>query len=401
MTGACAVEPIPALDSQQQPIVYGEDDRTEVYAYPDELFRQRAQNSVVALLEPWRVQQSGDSMEIMARTLGTEYELCSDQRFTEQPSAADCSGVLIDYDLVLTAGHCFDVDDSCDRYSYVFDFFYAGDGQLEHVDENDVFGCRRLVSRTVSPIGSVVEVDYAIVQLDRAVPAPRLAAPVRTAPLEPDEQVVVIGYTSGVPAKIDDGGRIIDPRSAVLDYFAADTDTFSGSSGSGTFDADGKLLGILVRGGVDYSVADGQNCLQVNEVADGDDGSPYEQITYVDRALKVLCEDLQWPSAALCNAEPVCGDGVCSPQEAGGLCAADCQTPICLGRRCGKDANPTCEGDACLALSESGEPADAGHGLAGAGGVDEGCNAGGGAQGWWWLVGLAVWSGARRRRSLA
>ncbi len=40
------------------------------------------------------------------------------------------------------------------------------------------------------------------------------------------ERVTVIGFGSGIPAKVDQGGFVIDPRDSIQDYFVASTDTF-------------------------------------------------------------------------------------------------------------------------------------------------------------------------------
>ena len=64
-----------------------------------------------------------------------------------------------------------------------------------------------------------------------------------------DQSLIVAGYPSGLPLKIDDGGRVRDPRSGTTDFFIANLDTFGGNSGSGVYDAATKqLVGILVRG---------------------------------------------------------------------------------------------------------------------------------------------------------
>ena len=45
-------------------------------------------------------------------------------------------------------------------------------------------------------------------------------------PVTDGQSVVVIGMGSGIPAKIDLGGVVQDPRSESMDFFTASTDTF-------------------------------------------------------------------------------------------------------------------------------------------------------------------------------
>jgi len=344
LAAACGGEsasPSPAseIDGKQQPIVYGEDDRLDVYEYDKASVRERVKASAVALIEPRYLQRPASGrVSVSATALGKAYQLCDGERFVEQPAGADCSATLIDDDLVLTAGHCFDDKDTCDMYAYVFDFFYNEKGQLETLSAADVYGCRDFVVRQVSPMRDFKQFDYAIVQLDRPALAPRKPAPISMRTMTKGEAVIALGFTSGLPAKIDDGARVIDPRGSVLDYFKLDTDTFAGSSGSGIYDMRGELVGVLVRGGDDYEKAEGRQCNVAIQVS-GSQGAPWEQATYVKRAIDAMCMS-GWPSKRLCDVEPSCGDGFCTMDEVGGSCAADCIEATCARPPCTKSIEP-------------------------------------------------------------
>jgi hypothetical protein len=80
----------------------------------------------------------------------------------------------------------------------------------------------------------------------------------------------VIGFGTGLPAKIDVGGAVVDTRSTSLDYFVATLDTFGGNSGSGVFvEVGGNVVhvGVLVRGAQDYAFDETQGCNAVNVIA--------------------------------------------------------------------------------------------------------------------------------------
>jgi V8-like Glu-specific endopeptidase len=313
-------------------VVYGVDDRVDWYLIPSPSMQTLARQAIVAIVPTGYIDLANpgqtfppfdDSVGTLDDYVTTIYApLCSSERFAKQPSASSCSGTLIDDDLVLTAGHCAIDRTTCGQHRYVFDYLETGDGVLDTIDVDDVYDCAGVLvyEETESP-----HLDYAIIQLDRPVVG-RTPASVRaaTTALAEGTPLVVIGFPSGIPMKYDDGGSVIDASALEVDSFVANTDTFSGNSGSGVFTDDGTLVGILVSGEEDY--VDG-TCATVNVLSDAEAG---EECTYAFHAIKALC-DGGYPSD-LCanNPAPVCGDGFCSGGEDAASCALDC-----LGDRCG------------------------------------------------------------------
>ncbi|HEY6882175.1 MAG TPA: serine protease [Polyangiales bacterium] len=333
----CAFEGTPdplALDGTEQAIIYGNDDRRDVYEHPDPILRGLARSSVVALIPRSRLSRSADGeITIFTQPLEDAFHVCADERFAAQPTAAECSGVLIDDDLVLTAGHCFPSDTACARYAFLFDYFLRAAADPEPLSLGDIYACRRIVKRVVSSEASLVpRIDYAIVQLDRPAVG-RTAVSPRTSALLPGEPLATIGCASGLPAKIDSGAHALATRDDVLDYFVLDSDTFQGSSGSGVFDVNGSLLGVLVRGGEDYVDRSNAMCKVPKVVSWPLDAGPPrsvgEEATYVARAIEGLCSELHWPSEHLCGVSARCGDGICNDHETQVNCPADCACKDC------------------------------------------------------------------------
>jgi hypothetical protein len=327
-------------------VVYGKDDRHEIYAEPNQALRDRSRATAVALIPPERLLFSSTSDAVVPRAapLAAWDDYCDGTPFLAEPTAATCSGVLIDDDLVLTAGHCFDQVQSCRDYDYVFDYLYAAPGALGPIARDAVFGCRVIAVREQSAPDSVEQVDLAIVQLDRSA-APRAPAAFATGSLVAGDALTVVGFPSGLPTKIDSGTHVVDARAAGGDFFTLTSDTFRGSSGSGVYGVDGALAGVFARGTSDFVDEGGCRSLRVLPQNPPSSG---ESATYAARALAALCQ-AGWPSARLCGVAPSCGDGVCSSAgaspESSEDCPADCAPPTCGDGLCEQSERDSCPAD--------------------------------------------------------
>ncbi|QDE87955.1 serine protease [Myxococcus xanthus] len=281
-------EKSPEMGSQENPVVYGTDHRTDVYAYPASALRTRAEKSTVALMSPSDFNASNpNNVTFNGSTLQSAYNLCSTQRFLNDPTPAFCSGTLIDDDLVLTAGHCITSASACANTRFVFNFYRTSATALQTVTTADIFSCQSIVARQQSTVNGR-NLDFAVVRLDRPATPRFEPAPIRpgNTALPLNTSVSVIGSGSGIPFKIDDGGWVRDARAGTLDYFVANTDTFGGNSGSGVYENNNvTVAGILVRGVTDY-VSQG-SCNVVNQCTDTGCGG--ESITYVRPAIDAYC----------------------------------------------------------------------------------------------------------------
>jgi V8-like Glu-specific endopeptidase len=277
------------LGESKAPVVYGTDNRTDVYAHADATLRARAEQATVALMRPSALNTSNpNNVTFNAQTLGAAYNLCTTERFRDDPTPAFCSGTLIDDDLVLTAGHCITSASDCTNTRFVFKFYRTAATALQTVTTADVFSCQSIVARAQGTINGQ-NLDYAVVRLDRAATPRFTPAPVRAGntALSVGQPVTVIGSGSGIPFKIDSGGTVRDARAGTLDYFVATTDTFGGNSGSGVYEMSGyTVAGILVRGETDY-VMNG-SCRVVNVCSET--GCRGEDITYVRPAINAYCQ---------------------------------------------------------------------------------------------------------------
>ena len=132
-----------------------------------------------------------------------------------------------------------------------------------------------------------------------------------------------MGTGGGVPIKFDAGARIRDLHESAADYFVADVDTSRGSSGAGAFTQEFALLGILVRGAMDF--VDREDGCRATNLETEDHAR--EHFTYAHRAVSALCANNPQASS-LCR--PQCGvpcEALPPLELAGGGCTLVSQDP--------------------------------------------------------------------------
>ena len=241
------------LGTERSTVVYGNDERTEVYESPSDALSKVARHSVLAVIPVGRLERQADgTWTVISATAAERNSLCPGERFSSQLAAAECSATLIDKDLVLTAGHCAGSASECAAYAYVFNYWYKAPGELATIDDNAVYGCRSRVVFELDMIGTA-PIDIAVVELDRPVNdafAPAAVAPGDGVPL--GTQVALIGTGEGVPIKIDRGGFVQAYVGLPPTGFKSNVDAFLGASGSGLFSNDGALVGVLSSGQPDF-----------------------------------------------------------------------------------------------------------------------------------------------------
>lgn len=281
-------------------MVYGTDDRRELVLAPSDALRRFGAESVVALIEDQRLQGTAPDNAGSLFGLSTWGErdfLCDGVRFREQPAVATCSGVLVDADLVLTAGHCARNLD-CDALNVVFGYHYIeGDG-LPELGPDDVYRCGEVLSFETR--AALSNLDYGWLRLDRAVSSDKqpaaIASPFES--VEPGEVLQAFGFGGGVPLKFEPDVSVLEATPPSPDYFVALLDAFRGASGGPLIRDDGSVVGTLALGEVDYELGEA-GCNELRVLPESDAA---EQITYAARALQGLCRDA--PDTPLCRAPP-------------------------------------------------------------------------------------------------
>jgi V8-like Glu-specific endopeptidase len=261
---------LPQLSLAASPVIYGDDNRVQVYDAPARL--QSWARSTAIMFDIKSFKKTGFEWLLDQRSqkqsLDEGQSYCPEVKFTDEPATGICSGFLIAPDLLVTAGHCAAIKDFCARFKWVFDFQVDPKTGKAGVDvpDGNIYSCKKVISTALLVAENV---DFALVQLERSVVG-REPLPYRSSKkISKESQLVLIGGPSGLPLKIAQGGTVRENKHPF--YFSANLDSFQGNSGSGVFDeASGTIEGILVRGETDYEVDNSRNCTQPKKCAMGE-----------------------------------------------------------------------------------------------------------------------------------
>ena len=291
-------------------VVYGTDDRLDAFEHSNASLVAIAEQSVAAIV-PYALLVSevggGFSIDAAVQTLGAAQTLCEGEPFASQPTASKCSAVLVDTDLLITAGHCYaSIEQNpfdCESDRYVFDYRMIDATTLATIDADDVYSCSRLEARVMAN-----NIDYAVIRLDRPVVG---RTPVSTfagaSAVAQGVDLALVGFGAGLPVKIQSQAKVSDPRICARDALVANVDAFGGDSGAGVFTLNGKLVGFLTSGEQDYET-DG-SCNQVRKLNDIDAN---ERILYAQTLGSFVCTSLL--SASFC-AGYRCNASRCIPTD--------------------------------------------------------------------------------------
>ncbi|HEX6277918.1 MAG TPA: serine protease [Polyangiaceae bacterium] len=290
-SSACSEPLATATGTLGLDLVYGADDRRDVYATERELFRALALESAVALIAESSLERRSDGgFDVVAEALGDFANLCASEAFREQPTAALCSGVLVDESLVLTAAHCASSVATCADQRWVFGYAVRAEGESSIVvQDDDIYRCRSVPVSRRETSADGRRWDYALVELDRPVSRPRRPAKLATADVATGDTMTVIGYPNGLPAKVASAGVVLDDRSGCRDYFTLDSDTFDGNSGSGVFDERGEVAGVFTRGADDYEYRAEEGCFVVRRLESPPEPAHGEQAGHFAPAIAEWC----------------------------------------------------------------------------------------------------------------
>lgn len=249
-------------------IIYGEDNRWDTEDYEVPLFRDKALSVAGMVASRKLVPDSTDEnyYKFFKKSASRQYKLCEDERFGEQTVLPVCTGFLVAPNIIMTAGHCVENQQVCENYSWVFEYTKG----LEKIKKSNIYECDELLAHKEENNNTSFK-DYSVIKLKRASDRPGLSLRTKGRP-NWGEDLVVIGHPTGLPQKVADNAEVkfghkidllLPLRQAIKkrDFFFANLDVFSGSSGSPVFNQKtGLVEGILSEGGTDFEDDEENHC---------------------------------------------------------------------------------------------------------------------------------------------
>lgn len=263
-------------------VIYGEDNRLDVYASPNSMFIELSRSTAAMIPHQSILLNRQDSKaEIQGKSL-RDVGMCEEERFSNQLTAARCSGFLVGEDLLVTAGHCVRDESDCKNFAWVFDYKVDPEQPRKAlVPKESVYRCKEIISQALD---YNTWDDYALIRLTKKVTDRSPLQFRQEGSIAVGTSLVVIGHPSGLPTKIADGSNVRSITPAA--YFVANLDTYGGNSGSAVLDAEtGIVEGILVRGEADYEMRPGRNC-RVSKVC-ANNGCRGEDVTRITNIKKL------------------------------------------------------------------------------------------------------------------
>lgn len=264
------------LHLSAQAVIYGHDDRKDIYQVP---WLKNVARSVAVVVPNLflSVQPDGTYSVTDTESLGQSGSsfVCPGERFEKQPSLGVCSAFLIGDRFVLTAGHCVlpngIVDHQfhpfCEDFSYYFDYNMKGpnDYPTTKIPASRIYGCKSVLRAENINAGEdgISGNDFALIELDRPVTADIQPLPIITSAIQVGDFVYTMGHPTGLPAKFSGLSAVLK-----LDqphYFSVNLDTEGGNSGGVVLNAKNEVAGILVSGyQLDYYDSAPNNCQKAN-----------------------------------------------------------------------------------------------------------------------------------------
>ncbi len=236
------------VDIGSQKIIYGSDDRKDVYQITD-FDRRITMMPVAAILDRTDLYDNHDEtfalpIETLSQwyvredPLETGHYLCSSEPFINQPNPAIGSAFLVANDIMATSGQCTQLL-NLEDIAFVFGFVMEdASTPVTTIESSKVYYADEIIaSQTGVP-------NWALIKLDRPVTGYVPLTIRRDGKVSDVQQLYTVGYPLGLPKKLTDGGVVKDNTAS--SFFKTNLDSYTRSSGSPVFNVNTWVVeGIL------------------------------------------------------------------------------------------------------------------------------------------------------------
>lgn len=222
--------------------VYPTQDMKDILSNQNSRRLEQISQATVALI------RTDDDNFLNPKKFGDIYKFCSEEKFLEQKLFSYCSGTLIAENKVLTAGHCIRDLKDCDQIRIAFDYFENND--IDRIKSHEIMKCKKILSWS-KPVSQIQFVDYAVIELEKPVVDRKPISLNLNSKVK--DHIYSMGHPLGLPMKLVQGFLNEDDHKINLfnlksSFFKAHMSSHPGLSGSGVYNQDLELSGILVRG---------------------------------------------------------------------------------------------------------------------------------------------------------
>lgn len=257
------------LEAPIDKAIFGSDDRRDIFEAPSRF--DGLSTAIANWTSPYFYQTEGNYLNLEFPTMEDHYELCADEKFSNQPTAMiSCTGFLVGEDLFMTAGHCMvnvgtafdEATPMCTDFNWLFDYAFTRKDQtneelLTGISAGSAVGCEKVLFAVHRGEGHNRQ-DFALIKLKNKLKG-RHIFKIAEEPVKRGMYLHLIGHPSGLPMKYAGGTPLIHTNGQ-SEFFEAPVDAVGGNSGSPVFNDDNEVVGILVRGNVDFVTDEKNKC---------------------------------------------------------------------------------------------------------------------------------------------